>query len=88
MPHPGGTCPGDGRCDGTGGSSACSGCPTFNNTLNARLVADGGAPADDKTPVVEEPIVEDEKEEAVSGMYLRGYLVGDAYAHIIGVSVL
>ncbi|KAG8834779.1 putative electron transfer flavoprotein subunit, partial [Serendipita sp. 399] len=26
-----GTCPGDGRCDGTGGSSACAGCPTFNN---------------------------------------------------------
>jgi hypothetical protein len=32
-----GTCPGDGRCDGTGGSKACSGCPTYNNTLNARL---------------------------------------------------
>ncbi|KAF8662811.1 hypothetical protein AX16_001093 [Volvariella volvacea WC 439] len=29
----GGTCPGDGRCDGTGGSSACSGCPTYNNAL-------------------------------------------------------
>ncbi|CAK5283665.1 unnamed protein product [Mycena citricolor] len=29
----GGTCPGDGRCDGTGGSSACSGCPTWNNAL-------------------------------------------------------
>ncbi|KAJ7147745.1 hypothetical protein C8R43DRAFT_529678 [Mycena crocata] len=28
----GGTCPGDGRCDGTGGTSACSGCPTWNNT--------------------------------------------------------
>jgi GATA-binding protein, other eukaryote len=26
-----GTCPGDGRCDGTGGSSVCAGCPTFNN---------------------------------------------------------
>ena len=34
--HPtvsGGTCPGDGRCDGTGGSSACAGCPTLNNAL-------------------------------------------------------
>lgn len=30
--HSKGTCPGDGRCDGTGGSSACAGCPTFNNT--------------------------------------------------------
>lgn len=29
--HSAGTCPGDGRCDGTGGASACAGCPTFNN---------------------------------------------------------
>ncbi|KAF9005700.1 hypothetical protein BDZ89DRAFT_1049079 [Hymenopellis radicata] len=29
--HAGGTCPGDGRCDGTGGTSACDGCPTYNN---------------------------------------------------------
>ena len=34
-PHLAGTCPGDGRCDGTGGTSACSGCPTFNNALSA-----------------------------------------------------
>ena len=34
--HPsGGTCPGDGLCNGTGGSSSCSGCPTYNNALNA-----------------------------------------------------
>lgn len=33
--HPPGTCPGDGRCDGTGGTSACSGCPTYNNALSA-----------------------------------------------------
>ncbi|KAK0203195.1 hypothetical protein DFS33DRAFT_1345633 [Desarmillaria ectypa] len=32
--HAGGTCPGDGRCDGTGGSSACSGCPTYNNAVS------------------------------------------------------
>ena len=33
-----GTCPGDGRCDGTGGTSACAGCPTYNNNvLQARL---------------------------------------------------
>ena len=31
-----GTCPGDGRCDGTGGASACAGCPTFNN-VNAAV---------------------------------------------------
>ncbi|CCM02620.1 uncharacterized protein FIBRA_04723 [Fibroporia radiculosa] len=35
-PHFPGTCPGDGRCDGTGGTSACSGCPTFNNALSAQ----------------------------------------------------
>jgi len=36
MPHSstaGGSCPGDGRCDGTGGTTACSGCPTYNNAL-------------------------------------------------------
>lgn len=30
-----GTCPGDGRCNGAGGKSACEGCPTYNNTLAA-----------------------------------------------------
>ncbi|KII87100.1 hypothetical protein PLICRDRAFT_30569 [Plicaturopsis crispa FD-325 SS-3] len=45
-PQHGGTCPGDGRCDGTGGTSACSGCPTFNNALavNSRA-ADAAAAA-------------------------------------------
>lgn len=33
--HLAGTCPGDGRCDGTGGTTACSGCPTFNNNALA-----------------------------------------------------
>ncbi|KAJ9107389.1 hypothetical protein QFC21_000839 [Naganishia friedmannii] len=27
-----GTCPGDGLCNGTGGKSACEGCPTYNNS--------------------------------------------------------
>ncbi|KAH8111062.1 hypothetical protein DFH11DRAFT_1746031 [Phellopilus nigrolimitatus] len=43
-----GTCPGDGRCDGTGGTSACAGCPTYNNVLQARLeldIADAQAPS-------------------------------------------
>ncbi|KAH9936003.1 uncharacterized protein BXZ73DRAFT_89481 [Epithele typhae] len=35
LKHPGGTCPGDGRCDGTGGTSACDGCPTYNNAIQA-----------------------------------------------------
>jgi ribosomal protein L34E len=26
-----GSCPGGGKCNGTGGSSSCAGCPTFNN---------------------------------------------------------
>lgn len=37
---PRGTCPGDGRCDGTGGTLACAGCPTYNNTLQSRLELD------------------------------------------------
>ncbi|BEI89690.1 uncharacterized protein CcaverHIS019_0210520 [Cutaneotrichosporon cavernicola] len=28
-----GSCPGDGRCNGSGGNAACEGCPTYNNTL-------------------------------------------------------
>lgn len=28
-----GSCKGDGRCNGTGGSSACEGCPAFNNRV-------------------------------------------------------
>ena len=42
----GGTCPGDGRCDGTGGTSACSGCPAYNNNvlaLSARLEVEPAA---------------------------------------------
>lgn len=30
-PH---TCPGDGLCDGTGGTPSCQGCPTYNNKLS------------------------------------------------------
>lgn len=37
--HKLGTCPGDGRCDGTGGTDACFGCPTYNNVLAAGRVA-------------------------------------------------
>ncbi|KAI8875695.1 glucocorticoid receptor-like (DNA-binding domain), partial [Backusella circina FSU 941] len=31
-----GTCPGDGQCNGKGGSSSCAGCPAFNQTLANR----------------------------------------------------
>ncbi|KAK7749013.1 GATA type transcriptional activator of nitrogen-regulated proteins [Cytospora paraplurivora] len=30
---PRGTCPGGGRCNGTGGADGCSGCPAFNNRV-------------------------------------------------------
>ncbi|CAA9965038.1 GATA factor SREP [Pyrenophora teres f. maculata] len=29
-----GTCPGGGRCNGTGGQQGCSGCPAFNNRIS------------------------------------------------------
>jgi GATA-binding protein, other eukaryote len=31
---PTGTCPGGGRCNGTGGAEGCSGCPAYNNRLS------------------------------------------------------
>ncbi|KAF3767792.1 hypothetical protein M406DRAFT_275482 [Cryphonectria parasitica EP155] len=30
---PNGTCPGGGRCNGTGGAEGCSGCPAYNNRI-------------------------------------------------------
>jgi GATA-binding protein len=29
-----GTCPGDGRCNGTGGHAGCDGCPAYNNRIS------------------------------------------------------
>jgi GATA zinc finger len=46
----GGTCPGDGRCDGTGGASACSGCPTYNNSLQPISAAVAHSSTDDESP--------------------------------------
>lgn len=31
---PSGTCPGGGRCNGTGGAEGCSGCPAYNNRIS------------------------------------------------------
>lgn len=31
---PTGSCPGGGRCNGTGGADGCSGCPAFNNRVS------------------------------------------------------
>lgn len=50
---PKGTCPGDGRCDGTGGSSACSGCPTYNNALSAAAASVPHADPEASTPPAE-----------------------------------
>jgi GATA-binding protein, other eukaryote len=33
-----GTCPGDGRCNGTGGHAGCDGCPAFNNRISKTQV--------------------------------------------------
>jgi GATA-binding protein len=47
-----GTCPGGGRCNGTGGQQGCGGCPAFNNRVSktakfalaqANAVPDDGA---------------------------------------------
>lgn len=32
-PRSSGSCPGNGNCNGAGGSAACSGCPAYNNRL-------------------------------------------------------
>ncbi len=42
--HQGGTCPGDGRCDGTGGTSACNGCPTYNNAIQVGAIESTNGP--------------------------------------------
>jgi GATA-binding protein len=31
---PVGSCPGGGKCNGTGGADGCSGCPAFNNRVS------------------------------------------------------
>lgn len=38
-----GTCPGGGRCNGTGGAQGCSGCPAYNNRVSkqAQIAAQG-----------------------------------------------
>ncbi|MCJ1280715.1 putative electron transfer flavoprotein subunit [Xylographa opegraphella] len=38
VPHqvPTGSCPGGGRCNGTGGADGCNGCPAYNNRLSKK----------------------------------------------------
>ena len=47
---PRGTCPGDGRSNGAGGTSACAGCPTHNNVLNNAARAEMDNMADTQAP--------------------------------------
>ncbi|KAJ9123322.1 hypothetical protein QFC22_001521 [Naganishia vaughanmartiniae] len=47
-----GTCPGDGLCNGTGGKSACEGCPTYNNSSSAK-VTNGAEASNDGDDVME-----------------------------------
>ncbi|KAI9051685.1 hypothetical protein LZ554_004727 [Drepanopeziza brunnea f. sp. 'monogermtubi'] len=44
---PVGSCPGGGKCNGTGGAQGCSGCPAFNNRLSksAHVAAHQPSPA-------------------------------------------
>ncbi|KAI1770259.1 hypothetical protein F4818DRAFT_270386 [Hypoxylon cercidicola] len=58
---PNGSCPGGGRCNGTGGAEGCSGCPAYNNRVaksaqlqnQSRASSNGsGAPVDEgPTPI-------------------------------------
>ncbi|KAL2066480.1 hypothetical protein VTL71DRAFT_2551 [Oculimacula yallundae] len=42
-----GSCPGGGKCNGTGGAEGCSGCPAFNNRVSksAHMSGSQGSPA-------------------------------------------
>ncbi|KAG9036009.1 putative electron transfer flavoprotein subunit [Tulasnella sp. JGI-2019a] len=44
------TCPGDGRCDGTGGAPACNGCPTYNNTKSSLIIRGSSTSAAQQEP--------------------------------------
>ncbi|KAF1919664.1 hypothetical protein BDU57DRAFT_443189 [Ampelomyces quisqualis] len=48
-----GTCPGGGRCNGTGGQQGCSGCPAFNNRVSKTakfVLAQANAASNSNTP--------------------------------------
>jgi len=46
-----GTCPGDGRCNGTGGHAGCDGCPAYNNRIakTQQIGTTGQHPSDTTT---------------------------------------
>ncbi|GAC97222.1 negative regulator of iron uptake genes [Pseudozyma hubeiensis SY62] len=45
-----GSCPGDGLCNGTGGTASCSGCPAYNNNLSQALKASKREPHASEDP--------------------------------------
>ncbi|KAJ1032549.1 hypothetical protein NDA16_000572 [Ustilago loliicola] len=74
-----GSCPGDGLCNGTGGTASCSGCPAYNNNLSHALKVSKREPrsgeelsparssAERTVPVVDEK-KEDDKSAAVGAL--------------------
>jgi len=54
-----GSCPGGGRCNGTGGQAACDGCPAFYNrvskTAQLALAQSGTSPAPDQYGLAQAP---------------------------------
>lgn len=53
-----GSCKGDGRCNGTGGTAGCSGCPAYNNRLalkREQARRDNGHGSDSAEDPVEDP---------------------------------
>lgn len=56
---PTGSCPGGGRCNGTGGADGCSGCPAFNNRVsksaNLTLSNDRSQSSADIEPMTDAP---------------------------------
>lgn len=48
-----GSCPGDGRCNGTGGKSACAGCPTLNNSAKMQEMYASSSVRDGATEGIE-----------------------------------
>lgn len=50
-----GTCPGGGRCNGTGGHAACSGCPAYNNRLakTQQLAMSASQASEQTSPIIE-----------------------------------
>lgn len=47
---PPGSCPGDGRCNGTGGASACVKCPSYNNRVGRAQLVDNPPKSQTKSP--------------------------------------